>query len=137
MSSDGELEQEVDENRIVTDQDRGQAAELKQKANKAFASEYTSYHGQEAMDVPLLDGWKEGRKEGRRKVVPTFLSSSISPGVWRPGSTPLYILSPVVFSLLFRHRLRSPRITRFPAPSYCPMATGLTEIDGYWMLQRD
>jgi hypothetical protein len=39
VSSDGELEQEVDEDRIVTDQDKEQAAELKQKANKAFASE--------------------------------------------------------------------------------------------------
>lgn len=37
MSSDGELESEVDEDRIITDQDREQAAELKVKANKAFA----------------------------------------------------------------------------------------------------
>lgn len=42
MGSDGELEQEVDEDRIVTDQDREQAAELKQKANKAFASKSLS-----------------------------------------------------------------------------------------------
>lgn len=39
VSSDGELEQEVDEDRIVTDQDREQAAELKAQANKAFAGE--------------------------------------------------------------------------------------------------
>lgn len=32
----------MDENRIVTDQDRERAAELKQKANKAFASESES-----------------------------------------------------------------------------------------------
>jgi len=39
VSSDGELESEVDEDRIITDQDREQAAELKVKANKAFAGE--------------------------------------------------------------------------------------------------
>ena len=37
MGSDGELEEEVDMDRIITDQDREQAAELKVKANKAFA----------------------------------------------------------------------------------------------------
>ena len=43
MGSDGELEEEVDMDRIITDQDREQAAELKVKANKAFAGEYPSY----------------------------------------------------------------------------------------------
>jgi hypothetical protein len=37
VGSDGELEEEVDLERIVSDQDREQAAELKVKANKAFA----------------------------------------------------------------------------------------------------
>jgi serine/threonine-protein phosphatase 5 len=37
VGSDGELEEEVDMDRIITDQDREQAAELKVKANKAFA----------------------------------------------------------------------------------------------------
>jgi serine/threonine-protein phosphatase 5 len=40
VGSDGELEEEVDMDRIITDQDREQAAELKVKANKAFAGEY-------------------------------------------------------------------------------------------------
>jgi serine/threonine-protein phosphatase 5 len=39
VGSDGELEEEVDLERIVSDQDREQAAELKVKANKAFAGE--------------------------------------------------------------------------------------------------
>jgi serine/threonine-protein phosphatase 5 len=39
VSSDGELEPEVDEDRIVTDQDKEQAADLKAQANKAFAGE--------------------------------------------------------------------------------------------------
>lgn len=43
MGSDGELEEEVDMDRIITDQDREQAAELKVKANKAFAGECSSY----------------------------------------------------------------------------------------------
>jgi serine/threonine-protein phosphatase 5 len=37
VGSDGELEEEVDMDRIITDQDREQAAELKVKANRAFA----------------------------------------------------------------------------------------------------
>jgi hypothetical protein len=37
VGSDGELEEEVDMDRIITDQDREQAAELKVKANEAFA----------------------------------------------------------------------------------------------------
>ena len=45
MGSDGELEEEVDMDRIITDQDREQAAELKVKANKAFAGEYTFHDG--------------------------------------------------------------------------------------------
>lgn len=44
MGSDGELEEEVDLDKIITDQDREQAAELKVKANKAFAGEF--WHGQ-------------------------------------------------------------------------------------------
>lgn len=36
VSSDGELELEFDENRIITDEDRAQALELKAKANAAF-----------------------------------------------------------------------------------------------------
>jgi hypothetical protein len=40
VGSDGELEEEVDMDRLITDQDREQAAELKVKANKAFAGEY-------------------------------------------------------------------------------------------------
>lgn len=43
MGSDGELEEEVDLDKIITDQDREQAAELKVKANKAFAGEF--WHG--------------------------------------------------------------------------------------------
>jgi hypothetical protein len=39
VGSDGELEEEVDMERIVTDQDRELAAEFKVKANKAFAGE--------------------------------------------------------------------------------------------------
>ncbi len=37
VSSDGELEPEVDEDKIVTDQDRAEALEVKGRANKAFA----------------------------------------------------------------------------------------------------
>jgi len=40
VGSDGELEEEVDLDKIITDQDREQAAELKVKANKAFAGEF-------------------------------------------------------------------------------------------------
>ena len=36
VTSDGELEPEVDEDKIITDQDRKEALELKAKANKAF-----------------------------------------------------------------------------------------------------
>ena len=43
MGSDGELEEEVDMDRIITDQDREQAAELKAKANKAFAGKSPLY----------------------------------------------------------------------------------------------
>jgi serine/threonine-protein phosphatase 5 len=37
VSSDGELEPEVDEDKIVTDEDRAEALVVKGKANKAFA----------------------------------------------------------------------------------------------------
>ena len=37
VTSNGDLEPEVDENRIVTDEDRAQALEVKARANKAFA----------------------------------------------------------------------------------------------------
>jgi hypothetical protein len=37
VSSDGELEPEVDEDKIITDEDRQEALEVKAKANKAFA----------------------------------------------------------------------------------------------------
>jgi serine/threonine-protein phosphatase 5 len=37
VSSDGELEPEVDEDKIITDEDRKDALEAKAKANKAFA----------------------------------------------------------------------------------------------------
>ena len=37
MSSNGELEPEVDEDKIVTDEDRTEALVVKGKANKAFA----------------------------------------------------------------------------------------------------
>jgi hypothetical protein len=43
VGSDGELEEEVDMDRIITDQDREQAAELKVKANKAFAGKSSIY----------------------------------------------------------------------------------------------
>jgi hypothetical protein len=43
VGSDGELEEEVDMDRIITDQDREQAAELKVKANKAFAGKSPIY----------------------------------------------------------------------------------------------
>lgn len=64
MGSDGELEEEVDLDKIITDQDREQAAELKVKANKAFAGE----------------SWRGWRKMGRlrgpyhRMAVPQFPS---------------------------------------------------------------
>ena len=38
MGSDGELEPEVDEDKIVTDADRVLALDIKGRANKAFAS---------------------------------------------------------------------------------------------------
>jgi serine/threonine-protein phosphatase 5 len=44
VSSDGELEPEVDENKIVTDQDRADALELKANANKAFASKSSTVY---------------------------------------------------------------------------------------------
>jgi hypothetical protein len=37
VSSEGELEPEVDDNKVVTDEDRAAALELKARANKAFA----------------------------------------------------------------------------------------------------
>ncbi|RSH94241.1 hypothetical protein EHS25_004044 [Saitozyma podzolica] len=37
LSSEGELEPEVDDNKVVTDEDRAAALELKARANKAFA----------------------------------------------------------------------------------------------------
>lgn len=37
MGSDGELEPEVDENKVITEQDKVLALEMKTKANKAFA----------------------------------------------------------------------------------------------------
>ena len=40
VSSDGELEPEVDEDKIITDQDRSEALVVKGKANKAFAGEF-------------------------------------------------------------------------------------------------
>jgi serine/threonine-protein phosphatase 5 len=39
VTADGELEPEVDEDKIITDEDRKEAAEVKAKANKAFAGE--------------------------------------------------------------------------------------------------
>ena len=41
VSSDGELEEEVSLDKIVTEEDKAKAAELKGQANKAFASEST------------------------------------------------------------------------------------------------
>jgi hypothetical protein len=37
VSSNGDLESEVDDDKIVTDEDKSEAAALKAKANKAFA----------------------------------------------------------------------------------------------------
>jgi hypothetical protein len=39
VSSDGELEEEVSLDKIVTDEDKAKAGELKAQANKAFAGE--------------------------------------------------------------------------------------------------
>jgi hypothetical protein len=39
VSSEGELEPEVDDNKVITDEDRAAALELKARANKAFAGE--------------------------------------------------------------------------------------------------
>ena len=39
VSSNGELEPEVDDDKIVTEEDRVKALEVKTKANKAFAGE--------------------------------------------------------------------------------------------------
>ena len=41
VSSDGELEEEVDLEKDVTDEERAKAAELKVEANKAFARMFT------------------------------------------------------------------------------------------------
>lgn len=94
VSSDGELEQEVDENRIVTDQDKEQAAELKQKANKAFASEYLSHlshlprfsskyrpggRGCDPSSRDVTSACSIGTRKGGRKVYLTFLSFASSP----------------------------------------------------------
>lgn len=37
VGSDGEMEPEVDDNKIITEQDKALALELKAKANKAFS----------------------------------------------------------------------------------------------------
>jgi serine/threonine-protein phosphatase 5 len=62
VGSDGELEEEVDMDRIITDQDREQAAELKVKANKAFAckSSFTSWWVEDASQK-YGRKWRTGR----------------------------------------------------------------------------
>ena len=39
VGSDGELEPEVDDDKIVTEEDRARAADIKAQANEAFAGE--------------------------------------------------------------------------------------------------
>lgn len=73
MSSDGELEPEVDEDRIVTDQDREQALEIKAKANKAFQSEYMTLY----MSDCLIARSTVVLVETVSTNTPPFLSSSL------------------------------------------------------------
>lgn len=64
MSSEGELEPEVDDNKVVTDEDRAAALELKARANKAFAGEC----GGAAWRVGGASEWRNGAMAGQRGV---------------------------------------------------------------------
>ena len=44
MSSDGELEPEVDLDRVISEEDKAKAVDMKTKANKAFAGEFCPFY---------------------------------------------------------------------------------------------